>query len=109
MKNIDKIREMTPKELAELIEKHPCDVCAFQLYENCDDMDCEEGIIAWLELDAKEILTIESIISEFEKFCVGECAYCSYRKADNCKASWIINNFNIVDGKISRREIGNEF
>ena len=101
MKNIDKIREMTPKELAELIEKHSCDVCAFQLYEDCDGMDCEEGIIAWLERESE--VTLEDIEKDADEFCVGECQYCKYKGANNCRLSFIIDNFNITNGKIERR------
>ena len=104
MKNIDKIREMTPKELAELLEKHSCDVCAFQLYEDCDGMDCGEGIIAWLEKEA--VPTVEDVYKEFEKFCMCDtqgCCHCKYFNIRTCKLQWIIDNFNITNGKIERR------
>jgi hypothetical protein len=103
MKNIDKIREMTPKELAELIMcKHTCDVCAFQLYEDCEGMDCEEGIVAWLEKESE--ITIRDIERESEKFCVGECKHCQYANAVDCKTNWLVDNFNIINGKIERRK-----
>ena len=102
MKNIDRIRKMTPKELAELIEKHPCEVCAFQLYEDCDAMDCEEGIIAWLEKESE--ITVEDVEKKVDEFCVGECQYCKYKNAHDCKLSIIVDTFNIIDGKIERRK-----
>jgi hypothetical protein len=103
MKNIDKIREMTPKELAELImSKHTCDVCAFQLYEDCEGMDCEEGIVAWLEKESE--ITIRDIERESEEFCVGECKHCQYANAVDCKTNWLVDNFNIINGKIERRK-----
>ena len=102
MKNIDRIREMTSIELAELINKRSCEVCAFQLYEDCEGMNCEEGIFAWLERECE--LTLDEIEKEADEFCVGECQYCKYKNAHNCRLSFIVDTFNIIDGKIERRK-----
>ena len=101
MKNIDRIKDMTSIELAELMFKHSCEVCAFQ-FEDCEEMDCEEGIIAWLEKESE--ITIRDIERESEEFCVGECKYCQYANAVDCKMNWVVDNFNIINGKIERRK-----
>ena len=51
MKNIDRIRNMSAEELAELIYNPKCDHCVY----GEDDMDCDvcnEGIVKWLEREA---------------------------------------------------------
>lgn len=53
MKNIEKIRNMSAKELAELIDNPKCDHCVYGEYDmDCDV--CDEGIVKWLEQEAEK-------------------------------------------------------
>ena len=100
MKNIDKIRGMTPTELAKLFQERSCDVCAFKLYDECHS-ECVDGITIWLNKEYE--LTLEDIENETDEYCVGECQYCKYKGVNNCRLSFIVDHFNIINGKIERR------
>lgn len=55
MKNIDKIRQMTADELAELFDIQPrCKLCASKYnILNCD-FNCKNNIKQWLEQEVEE-------------------------------------------------------
>ena len=53
MKNIEKIQQMSAKELAEFLENSRC-CCAYNDTDRCDNRSCEQGIAAWLEQEAEK-------------------------------------------------------
>lgn len=109
MKNIDKLKEMSVEELITFINGNECDRCIYD-NTNCMHDMCSEGTKAWL--DEEHELTIEYLNYSFNKFCNniksknnGECHTCYYAKNGylvNCKDAFIVRNFNIVDGKITK-------
>ena len=105
MKNIDKIKLMNKSELVCLLDSNRCRMCEYshaRTITGCCDGDCAEGIGLWLE---KEIeITDEDIDWEYKQFCDGHCTVCRYNDSDGrCKFRWFVDNFNVNDGKITRR------
>lgn len=110
MKNIDKIKEMNAEELIIFMNSNKCDRCSYN-NTNCMHDLCSEGMKTWLEQEAD--LTTKDLLNSFERFCNlrksrsnGTCHDCYYSNIGNkedCKESFIVRNFNIIDGKITRR------
>lgn len=48
----DKIRHMTDEELANVFILY-CDLCIYGDDEDCNDKDCEQGVLAGLRSEAK--------------------------------------------------------
>ncbi len=53
MKNIDKLRELSADELAELLELGSCVFCSLKFF-SCTCDDCVSGIKKWLESEVEE-------------------------------------------------------
>ena len=52
MTNGDRIRQMKDEELA---KKLRCNSCLYQIMKSeCESLDCEYGILAWLEKEVEE-------------------------------------------------------
>lgn len=115
MKNIDKVRQMTPKELIAFLKSDNCNRCTYN-GTNCNSDFCTEGMIGWLKQESE--LTIEDMRSDFNDYCNSykdECDSCStncyyfrvnnhkHWNNDECEIAYIIRNFNIIDDKITRR------
>lgn len=104
MKNIDKIKLMDKEGIIKLINTNKCQKCNYSYARTlggCDE-NCEEGIKLWLD---KEIEITDSDIDwEYKQFCDGYCTVCKYNDSDGrCKFRWFMDNFNVNDGKITRR------
>lgn len=56
MTNLDRIKNMTADELAELLGTKACKCCAYLSFAPCGlrAPACKEGIKKWLEQEAKE-------------------------------------------------------
>ena len=56
MTNLDRIKNMTVDELAELLGTKACECCAYLSFAPCGfgAPACEEGIKKWLEQEAAE-------------------------------------------------------
>lgn len=101
MKNIDKIKEMNSDEMVKLLNGNKCNICTYN-NTNCLKEFCKKGIKSWLEQEAE--LTIEDIHREFEEFCgQNSCRGCKYPDDATCYYGYILEHFNIIDGKITRR------
>lgn len=101
MKNLDKIREMNSDEMVKLLNGNKCNICTYN-NTNCLKEFCKSGIEEWLNQEAE--LTIKDIDYEFNKYCrEGSCISCEQSDYSACIYNFIINHFNIVDGKITRR------
>lgn len=105
MKNIDKIKSMNTKELANLISDGACKICSYEV-ETCSK-PCVDGVAEWLEQEVE--LTPKDCVYEHELFCNDHlfkngCDDCKYNKSPfSCETSYIYENFNIINGKITRR------
>lgn len=105
MKNIERMREMDTEELAQLINNR-CKICIYY-NQSCLHDRCNEGIVKWLNQEAE--LTIDDIYNEHTKLCCSDsiltypCISCKY-KNKTCEYEFIVDNFNINNGKITRRE-----
>lgn len=100
MKNIERVREMTPEELTQLVNNR-CQMCVYQ-NQSCLHDRCSEGVIQWLNQDSD--LTFHDIDKEYLEFCKGKvCELCKYISID-CFNSFMIDHFNVIDGKITRRQ-----
>lgn len=108
MRNIDKIKEMNAKELAHLIHSNRCKVCEICAFHNSNgncEGNCEDGIERWL--NKKADITQDDIDREFNVHCINYCENigdCPYEYSAECKIIWFMENFNINDGKITRRK-----
>ena len=50
MTNADRIRQMTDEELAKMLIRDVCSMCAGESNENCGaSWFCETGILAWMK------------------------------------------------------------
>lgn len=100
MKNIDKVRQMNPHDLANFIS-NKCNICSYR-YKDCGNEMCSMAIEEYLNQEAK--LTIEDIHREFKEFCrQNSCRECKYPYNGTCNYEFTIDKFNIIDGKITRR------
>lgn len=105
MKNIERVREMTPEELTQLVNNR-CQMCVYQ-NQSCLHDRCSEGVIQWLNQES--YLTIKEVCDEFDKFCSYSyrkpecCMSCEYENT-TCKYNYIVDHFNIINGKIARRQ-----
>lgn len=100
MKNIDKVRQMNPHDLANFIS-NKCNICSYR-YKDCGNEMCSMAIEEYLNQEAK--LTIKDIHREFEEFCEqNSCRGCKYPDDATCYYGYILEHFNIIDGKITRR------
>ena len=100
MKNIDKLRQMDVEELIIFINSNKCDRCIYN-ETNCMHDLCSKGMKEWLNQECE--LTVDDINREHDKFCCArECATCEYPD-DTCHYSFLVDHFNIIDGKITRR------
>ena len=104
MLNIDKIKEMSSSELSKLLIDR-CKMCAFQ-YEDCGHDRCTEGVEKWLNEESE--ITLDKVVNECEAFCnENNCVNCKYNYKV-CDYEFILDNFNFVDGKITRRNKGDK-
>ena len=100
MKNIDKVRQMSPKELITFIKSHNCHKCSYN-GTNCQHDMCTDGMTKWLEEEAES--TLEEVRQEFITYCENkQCFNCKYF-AKRCGFGFIIDNFNVINGKITRK------
>lgn len=100
MKNIERIREMDSDEMVKLLNGNKCSMCTYNT-TNCLKEFCSIGIEEWLNKECE--LTIDDINSDFDNFCSGKsCDACVYRTS-TCEFDYIIDNFNIINGKITRK------
>ena len=53
MTNADRIRNMTDEELAEMLFRDRCDMCAYGCACRLDD-SCKEGVLEWLRKEADD-------------------------------------------------------
>ena len=109
MRNIDKVKEMNTQELACLLDTNRCKLCAYSHKGSktmCCDSNCHEGIAEWLDKEAD--ITPEDINNEFKLHCSNYCEFlfkdCPFINTAECKILWFMENFNINDGKITRRD-----
>ncbi|MGL4451122.1 MAG: hypothetical protein ACRCTZ_08035 [Sarcina sp.] len=108
MKNIDKIRSMNGVELSEFLPYvSSCDICVHE-YGNCEGKECREGIQKWLEEEYE--LTTQEVYQEYTDYCYprGECLNCKYHALDSdgeCEFNYLVANFNVINGKITRKEM----
>ena len=101
MKNIDRIKEMSPEELIIFMNDDKCDRCSYK-DKDCGKELCSIGMKTWLNQEAE--LSARDISDEYHDFCHGKsCEQCKYPHG-HCVELFYINNFNIVDGKITRRQ-----
>ena len=54
MTNLDRIKNMTLDEMAELLDTKACKCCAYYSTPPCGFKDCRDGIKKWLEQEAAE-------------------------------------------------------
>ena len=102
MNNIDRVRAMNSDELTKLLN-NKCSMCKYEK-QICNYEFCHSEIKKWLET---ETLTVEDIESEFKSYCEDKFFNCSCDVSNGCilcKLNFVIEHFNIVDGKINRRK-----
>ena len=91
-------------QLIIFINGDKCDRCSYK-DKDCGKEFCSIGIKEWLNQEAE--LTYKDIINEYDDFCDTQwnfgCDDCEY-PGENCRTLYCINNFNIIDGKITRRQ-----
>ena len=106
MRNIDKVKEMNSQELAHLIDSNRCKICVFSNPSGNCEGKCEDGIKQWLDQEAD--ITPDDINNEFKLHCSNYCEFlfkdCPFINPAECKILWFMENFNINDGKITRRD-----
>lgn len=101
MKNIDKIKQMNSNEISKILNSNKCNMCTYN-NTNCMKEFCHEGTKAWLEQESE--LTLKEIVEEFNEFCrQGKCLSCNPSDHYSCYHNFLIDHFNINDGKITRR------
>lgn len=104
MKNIDRIKKMDAKELTKFMNESTCNYCSYK-NKDCGSEMCSIGIEEWLNQECES--TIDDVYREFNKFCRGKvCETCNYPES-TCEVNYMIDNFNIIDGKIIRRQNNN--
>ena len=54
MTNLDRIKNMTLDEMAELLGTKACECCAYRSLPPCGFKSCKDGIKKWLEQEAEE-------------------------------------------------------
>ena len=54
MTNLDRIKNMTLDEMAELLDTKACECCAYRSLPPCGFKSCKDGIKKWLEQEAEE-------------------------------------------------------
>lgn len=104
MTNYDKIKQMNKEDIIKLINTNKCQMCNYTHAKTLGDCNnnCEKGIKLWLDEEVE--ITDDDIDWEYREFCDGFCSGCKYENAKhNCKINWFMDNFNMVDGKITRR------
>lgn len=100
MKYIEIIREMDSKELMKFLKDSKCDKCIYK-DKDCGNEMCSIGIEEWLNQECE--LTINDIYRGFNNFCRGKvCEMCEYPES-TCEFDYMVGNFNINNGKITRR------
>lgn len=99
MLNIDRIRKMDEKELIVFINSDKCNRCSYKDMK-CGNEMCSVGIKEYLNQECE--LTIHDIEDDYYKFCRESFNLCEYNSS-RCKLLFLIDNFNIIDGKITRR------
>ena len=76
MNNLERIKNMSTKELAKVLNGSQCNCCAYKntlmsIKKNvCEQSNCEEGVKLWLEQDAE--FTITEVREEKKKAHKGE-------------------------------------
>ena len=101
MLNIDRIKEMDAEELIIFMNSNKCDRCSYQ-DKDCGSEMCSIGMEEWLNQETQ--LTTDLIHCEFGKFCnKNTCGECKYPNDYTCHYNFVVDNFNIIDGKITRR------
>lgn len=100
MKNIDKVKQMSPKELVKFMKQDKCDKCIYD-NTNCQHDMCTEGMAKWLEIEVE--LTFDEMFQEIKKYCkFTSCVDCAY-DIGTCRVQFAADRFNIINGKITRR------
>lgn len=101
MKNIEKIREMSVKELTKFLNESTCNYCSYK-NKDCGNEMCGVGVEEWLNQECE--LTIDDVYGEYDKFCcTRNCLGCEYPD-DTCLYHFLADHFIIIDGKITRRQ-----
>lgn len=99
MKNIDKIKEMNSHDLANFISNR-CNICPYR-YKDCGNEMCSIAMEEYLNQECE--LTVDDIYREHDRFYyVSSCTTCEYPD-DTCHYNFLVDHFNIIDGKITRR------
>lgn len=101
MKNIDKIKQMTGEELVKFMKINICEHCVYN-DSICGHENCSEGIKLWLESEAE--LDVNYINKSFESDCKKNECDTYLNDCDDCRVQYIVDNFNIIDGKITKRQ-----
>lgn len=100
MKNIDKIKQMSSEELVKFMRSLQCDKCIYD-NTNCQHDMCTEGMTKWLEIEGE--VTLDEVIQEYKRYCGNKnCSDCKY-VYKTCLLYFMMDRFNIIDGKIIRR------
>lgn len=100
MKNIERIKEMSVKELTKFLNESMCNYCSYK-NKDCGNEMCSIGIEEWLNQESD--LTINDVYGEYDKFCcTRNCLECEYPD-DTCLYNFLVDHFNIINGKITRK------
>lgn len=109
MKNIDRIKYMSIGDFISFLKEGMCERCLYNT-SHCNENMCEEGVLKWLEEEDR--LTIKDIHKEMKLHCEKEfsshrknesCIECEYNPK-TCGIEFAVKNFNVIDGKITKRE-----
>lgn len=100
MKNIDKVKQMNARELIKFTNEDKCEQCVYK-DSICGSERCTEGRILWLESEVE--FDAIYINKSFHNYCYKQCGKCGYKNT-GCREQYIIDNFNIIDGKITKRQ-----
>lgn len=100
MKNIDRIKQMDVKEFLKFLGTDECDRCSYK-DKDCGSEMCNIGIEEWLNQECE--LTINDIRHELKIYCDKIYPKCIHKHCKLCELDYIVNHFNIIDGKITRR------
>lgn len=100
MNNLDRIKDMNADEITEILAND--NKCEFCIYEDdiCQTSQCRNGINKWLKFDMDSI--IQTIANELESNCMYTQPYCEPIDCDICKIQYIVNHFNINNGKVTK-------
>lgn len=101
MKNINKVKQMNARQLIKFMNEDKCEQCVYK-DSICGSERCTEGRILWLESEVE--LDTTYMNDSFNSYCRDRrCNKCDYDSVE-CNEQYIVDNFNIIDGKITKRQ-----